>query len=58
MVAVFRAQEVQREALAALLLFRRAALKKATAELARDVADFLNRLRHDPGLRFERRGSF
>jgi tetratricopeptide (TPR) repeat protein len=59
MVAVFRAQEVQREALAALLLFRRAALKeKATAELARDVADFLNRLRHDPDLRFERRGNF
>jgi tetratricopeptide (TPR) repeat protein len=58
-VAVFRAQEVQREALAALLLFWRAALKeKATAELARDVAEFLNRLRHDPGLRFERRGSF
>ena len=59
MVTVLRAQEVQREALAALLLFRRAALKeRATAELARDVADFLNRLRHEPGLRFERRGNF
>ncbi|HYX24555.1 MAG TPA: hypothetical protein VFC23_10425, partial [Thermoanaerobaculia bacterium] len=59
MVTVFRAQEVQREALAALLLFRRAALKeRATAELARDVAEFLNRLRHEPGLRFQRRGHF
>lgn len=59
MVAVFRAQEVQREALAALLLFRRAALKeRATAGLAREVAEFLNRLRHEPGLRFERRGNF
>jgi tetratricopeptide (TPR) repeat protein len=59
MVAVFRAQEVQREALAALLLFRRAALKeRATAGLARDVAEFLNRARHEPGLRFERRGNF
>jgi tetratricopeptide (TPR) repeat protein len=58
-VAVFRAQEVQREALAALLLFRRAALKeRATAQLARDVAEFLNRARHEPGLRFERRGHF
>jgi tetratricopeptide (TPR) repeat protein len=58
-VTVFRAQEVQREALAALLLFRRAALKeRATAQLARDVAEFLNRVRHEPGLRFERRGNF
>ncbi len=57
MVAVFRAQGVPREALAALLIFRRAAVKeRATAELAREVAEFLNKVRHEPGLRFERRG--
>lgn len=53
MVAIFRAQGVSREALAALLMFRRAAVQeRATAELARKVAEFLGRARHEPGLRF------
>ncbi len=39
-----------------MLIFRRAVVQeKATAELAREVAEFLNRVRHEPGLRFERR---
>ena len=55
MVAIFRAQGVSREVLAALPMFRRAAVReKATAELAREVAEFLGRARHEPGLRFER----
>lgn len=55
MVTIFRAHEVSREALAALLLFRRVAVRsQATAELAREVAAFLEKSRHSPGLRFER----
>lgn len=54
MVTIFRAQSVPREALAAVLIFRRAAVKeRATAELAREVAGFLGRARQEPGLRFE-----
>jgi len=54
MVTIFRAQSVSREALAAVLIFRRAAVKeRATAELAREVAGFLGRARQEPGLRFE-----
>jgi tetratricopeptide (TPR) repeat protein len=54
MVTIFRAQSVPREALAAVLIFRRAAVKaRATAELAREVAEFLGRARQEPGLRFE-----
>jgi tetratricopeptide (TPR) repeat protein len=46
MVIAFEAQEVPREAMAALLVFHRAALlEKATAELAREVAGRLARVR-------------
>lgn len=54
MVAIFKAQKVHREALAAVLVFRRAAVReRATADLAREVASFLSKARHTPGLRFE-----
>lgn len=56
MAKIFRAQDVPREALAALLFFEKAAeLESATAKLAREVAAFLEKLRSDPGLRFDMR---
>jgi hypothetical protein len=52
--AVFEAEEVHREALAALQLFRGAAEQEAaTAEFARRILRYLFRARHDQGLRFE-----
>jgi hypothetical protein len=46
MVAVFRAHNVSREALAAVLLFQEAAHREAaTAELAREVAALISRAR-------------
>jgi tetratricopeptide (TPR) repeat protein len=54
MAPIFEAQEVHREALAALLLFRKAVEQDAaTAALARRVVKYLYRARHDPELRFE-----
>ena len=51
--AVFAAEEVHREALAALRLFHAAAEREAaTAELARRVLCYLFRARHDQGLPF------
>ncbi len=53
--AVFAAEEVHREALAALRLFHEAAQREeATAELARRILRYLFRARHDRGLPFER----
>jgi tetratricopeptide (TPR) repeat protein len=52
--AIFEAEEVHREALAALRLFHEAAGREAaTAELARRVLRYLFRARHDEGLPFE-----
>jgi hypothetical protein len=57
MARIFRAQDVPREALAALLFFEKAAEREiATAKLAREVAAFLTQLRGEPDLRFERMG--
>jgi transcriptional regulator with XRE-family HTH domain len=51
--AVFEAEEVHREALAALRLFHEAAEREAaTAELARRVLRYLFRARHDEGFQF------
>jgi tetratricopeptide (TPR) repeat protein len=51
---IFEAEEVHREALAALRLFLEAAEREAaTAELARRVLRYLFRARHDQGLPFE-----
>jgi tetratricopeptide (TPR) repeat protein len=53
MIPIFQSQEIHREALAALAVFQAAAaLDSATVELARDVAAFLVRARHNPELRF------
>jgi len=55
MAGIFQSQDVPREALAALLFFQKAAEReRATAKLAREIAAFLEKLRTDPGLRFER----
>ncbi len=56
MAGIFQAQDVPREALAALLFFQRAAQReRATAKLAREISVFLQQLRANPELRFERR---
>lgn len=54
MVWIFRAQEVEREAFAAIRLFCNAAQREtATLDLARRVIRFLYRARYDPDLLFE-----
>jgi tetratricopeptide (TPR) repeat protein len=54
MAGIFRAQDVPREALAALLFFQKAAEReRATAKLAREISVFLEKLRTEPELRFE-----
>ncbi|MEA2601731.1 MAG: hypothetical protein QOF89_2723 [Acidobacteriota bacterium] len=51
MVAIFEAQEVHREATAALLLFQDAARREeVTAGLVRELALYLEAVRADPGL--------
>ncbi|MFY9821134.1 MAG: hypothetical protein WAM82_07115 [Thermoanaerobaculia bacterium] len=55
-VGIFHSQDVPREALAALLSFQQAAQReRVTAELAREIATFLQQLRANPALRFEQR---
>jgi tetratricopeptide (TPR) repeat protein len=54
MLAVFQARNIHREALAALLVFRKAAeLDQAGIGLVRRVSDFLKKVQNDPSLRFE-----
>jgi len=54
MLKIFQAQQVEREALAALQVFCDAARREtATVELTRRVIKFLYRAQHDPELRFE-----
>jgi hypothetical protein len=54
MVPIFRSQEVHREALAALTLFRQAAeQERVTAEFAREVLVYLRKARYNSELRFE-----
>ncbi|HWM89168.1 MAG TPA: tetratricopeptide repeat protein [Thermoanaerobaculia bacterium] len=53
MVAIFRANKVHREALAAVLVFRDAAEREdVTADLAQRLTDYLRRAGSEPGLRF------
>lgn len=55
MVWIFKAQGIEREALAALALFRKAAAEeKASVELARRLVQYLHRAQYDPDLVFER----
>ncbi|HEV2856252.1 MAG TPA: tetratricopeptide repeat protein [Thermoanaerobaculia bacterium] len=50
---VFRSREVHREALAALIVFQRAAeMEQLTLGLVEEVSDFLERARNNPDLRF------
>jgi tetratricopeptide (TPR) repeat protein len=54
MVFIFRAQQIHREALAALRLFCEAAEKEAaTVGFAQRVSRYLYRAQHDPELKFE-----
>lgn len=54
MYPILRSQDVHRQALAALVLFKQAALTEAaTAALARDVARYLERTRNNPYLPYE-----
>jgi hypothetical protein len=57
MIPLFQAQDVHREALAALALFQEAARQdRLTVERALEIADFLRKARKDPDLRFAWRG--
>ncbi|HEV8577887.1 MAG TPA: hypothetical protein VGX68_02295, partial [Thermoanaerobaculia bacterium] len=54
LLAIFKAQQVHRGALAALALFCEATRKEAaTVELARRLGDYLYRAQHQPELKFE-----
>jgi hypothetical protein len=54
MVPIFESRDVHQEALAALLLVRRAAeAEELNLAFLQRVATFLHRARHDPGMRFE-----
>ena len=54
MLPLFEAQDVHREALAALAVFQQAALQqKATLALTEKVAGYLMRARKNPGLQFD-----
>lgn len=54
MAPIFQAQGVHREALAALKIFRDTAEREAlTVDLARRLAAYFQRVRYNPGLRFE-----
>lgn len=54
MVPVFQAQDVHREALAALMLFQRAVVEEeASILLVRRLTSYLEQARRDPSLRFE-----
>jgi transcriptional regulator with XRE-family HTH domain len=58
MLWIFKAQEVHREALAALRVFCQAAAREAaTVEETRKIARFLRRAQLDPELRFEEEGA-
>ncbi len=53
MIPIFQAQDVHREALAALALFQEAALgEEVTAEQVRRLVKYLQEARNDPGRRF------
>jgi tetratricopeptide (TPR) repeat protein len=53
MLPVFSSGQIHREALAALIVFQRAAvMEEAGLDLVRKVADFLSRSRNNPDLRF------
>lgn len=53
MQAIFESRDIHREAVAALVVFCEATeRKRLTAELVRDITEYLEGARHDPGKRF------
>jgi len=55
MVVIFSSRQIHREALAALSFFRQAvAAERASLDLLRQVASFLEKAQHNPELRFEK----
>lgn len=55
MVVIFSSRQIHREALAALSFFRQAvAAERASLDLLRQVASFLEKAQHNPDLRFEK----
>jgi tetratricopeptide (TPR) repeat protein len=55
MLVIFQSQSIQREALAAILLFHQAALlDEVGTQLVQDLAQFLKRSRNNPALQFAR----
>lgn len=53
MYPIFHAQDVHREALAALVIFQEAARREElTLQKAREIAAYLREARGNPGLRF------
>ncbi len=53
MLAIFKAQQVHREALAAVILFQEAAEKEAVTDgMMRQLQDYLSKARANPKLRF------
>lgn len=54
MLTIFKAQEVAREAIAAVVLFKEAAEKgQVTAGMVKRLSDYLRRAQREPGVRFE-----
>ena len=54
MLPIFRSRDVHREAIAALIVFQRAAAsEQATQALVEELAAYLRRAAHQPGLPFE-----
>lgn len=56
MLPIFRSRDVHREALAALVVFQKAAeMERVTVGLVRELSDYLEQCRIDPGLKFSQR---
>ena len=54
MLRIFESRDVHREAIAALILFQRAAQRDSvTRSMAREMSDYLRRARKNPKMRFE-----
>ncbi len=53
MIPIFQSRDVHREALAALIVFQKAAeMERVTLGLVQELSDFLRKCRQTPGLRF------
>lgn len=53
MIPIFQSRDVHREAIAALIVFQKAAeMDRVTLGLVRELSDFLRKCRQTPGLRF------